>query len=584
MFHTYMWIKGAVVVGSIAAFAPAVTSLWANPLQQAPATQRTETPATAQLIGTSLPGEVCPGKGDCGKAHDTPGCNDEACCLLVCEIEPICCIVEWEDTCVKVAISEGCVAGPGEQAFIATGTDDSIDGYMDVLSDGLGSQAAAFNGGPDWSDHYNPVGGPLQAPSFTTTTFLYTDSTALAMTLHSGSATVWGPHGIFLLINSDPGATDTNADGVNDTRVVDFSVSGGLSLDITCTQHVERFLAEGGSPVATWTVAYDITNTGAATSFRMVRWGDVNSNWVGDANDDIVGTGTNDAIDCDRFIYIGEDGAPNYSITLSTNLPDTAYVGSKMNYDPDCAGSDPPFGSGTDPDQVWLLHGFYNSYFNHIAGVGQDADGESGTAPDDGCDVPAIGTDASVGLQSTIELGAGQSTTVVYKYTYGAITPDGANCGGGGGGIVYPHDFNAFRGFHDSGTLDDVLASDDSDLCHDLGITIFPVEAPITLDFDGTLPNDSPASLDVTFESSANTPGLELTILMWNYNTNSWDVIGTATQGFNADAVRTFPATPADHVEAGTGNVRTRYEVRHVSIIFQFPWTDCIDEMFWTHN
>ncbi len=148
--------------------------------------------------------------------------------------------------------------------------------------------------------------------------------------------------------------------------------------------------------------------------------------------------------------------------------------------------------------------------------------------------------------------------------------------------ITPPDEFNAFRGFLDSGTLADVLASDDIDLCHDLGITIFPSEAPITLDFFGTLPNDSPGSLDVTFESSANTPGLELTISFWNYNTNSWDEVGTASQGFNVDTVRTFNGVPADHVEAGTGAVRTRYEVRQVGIIFQFPWTDCIDQLFWT--
>ncbi len=150
-----------------------------------------------------------------------------------------------------------------------------------------------------------------------------------------------------------------------------------------------------------------------------------------------------------------------------------------------------------------------------------------------------------------------------------------------GANTTPPDSFSAFRGFLDSGTLDDVLASDDMDLCHDLGITIFPSEAPITLDFDGTLPTDSPASLDVTFESSANTPGLELTISYWNYNTNSWEIVGTASQGFNTDVVRTFPGVPADHVEPGTGNVRTRYEVRQAGIIFQFPWTDCIDQVYW---
>ncbi len=155
--------------------------------------------------------------------------------------------------------------------------------------------------------------------------------------------------------------------------------------------------------------------------------------------------------------------------------------------------------------------------------------------------------------------------------------------------IVFPNDeatppdgFDAFRGFYDSGTLEDVLASDDNDLCYEPGIVLNPTEAPVTLDFLGTLPTDSPASLDVTIESSANTVGLELTISFWNFNTNSWDVVGTDTQSFNADTVRTFAGNPADHVEPGTGEVRTRYEVRQTGIIFVFPWQDCVDHVFWT--
>ncbi len=145
-----------------------------------------------------------------------------------------------------------------------------------------------------------------------------------------------------------------------------------------------------------------------------------------------------------------------------------------------------------------------------------------------------------------------------------------------------PVDFNAFRGFHDSGDLNSLLESDDNRLCYEPGIVLNQDEAPITLDFFGTLPNDSPASLEVTIESSANTVGLELTISFWNYNTNSWDIVGVEEQTFAADTVRTFAGVPADHVEPGTGEVRTRYEVRQAGIVFLFPWTDCIDHVFWT--
>ncbi len=149
---------------------------------------------------------------------------------------------------------------------------------------------------------------------------------------------------------------------------------------------------------------------------------------------------------------------------------------------------------------------------------------------------------------------------------------------------VGPVDFTAFRGFLASGTLDDVLESDDSYLCHQPGIVLNPAEAPITLYFFGILPNDSPSTLDVTIESSANTVGLGLTFSFWNYNTNSWDVVGTDTQSLNADTVRTFAGVPADHVEAGSGLVITRYEVRQVGIVFIFPWTDCVDHIFWTFS
>ncbi len=148
--------------------------------------------------------------------------------------------------------------------------------------------------------------------------------------------------------------------------------------------------------------------------------------------------------------------------------------------------------------------------------------------------------------------------------------------------ITPPDDFSAFRGFYDSGTLDDLLDSDDSDLCYEPGIVLNQTEAPVTLDFLGTLPNDSPASLDVTIESSANTVGLELTFSFWNFNTNSWDIVGTDAQSLNADTIRTFAGNPADHVEPGTGEVRTRYEVRVVSFIFIFPWLDCVDHVFWS--
>jgi hypothetical protein len=123
------------------------------------------------------------------------------------------------------------------------------------------------------------------------------------------------------------------------------------------------------------------------------------------------------------------------------------------------------------------------------------------------------------------------------------------------------------------------VESDDSYLCYKPGFTINSSEAPVTLDFAGTLGTDTPGAVQVNIESSASTPNLALTVSFFNYNTSTWDIVGTDSQTFNVDTVRTFDGVPADHVQPGTGQVKARYEVRKAGFTLQFPWTDCIDQV-----
>jgi hypothetical protein len=41
--------------------------------------------------------------GDCFVAHTAPACDDEACCRLVCAIDPYCCTSSWDANCATVA-------------------------------------------------------------------------------------------------------------------------------------------------------------------------------------------------------------------------------------------------------------------------------------------------------------------------------------------------------------------------------------------------------------------------------------------------------------------------------------------------
>ncbi len=373
--------------------------------------------------------ECGPGAGACNQGNGTGGCDDVDCCQLVCDVDPACCIIEWDAACALIAVDVvGCAVGLGAPTLIASGDDNSLDGYLDVFADGLGSQAAAFGGGPAWLDNFNPTGGDLQSPGFTNTTFYYTDTERASLSLHDGSQGTWGANDVSVDMLTNTTGSDTNDDGVNDTSTADFTITGdNADLFVTMTQSVQTVVPEGGGdPVGMWTISYEIANNGASTDFRLVRWGDYDMAWVGGATDDSVGTGTNGAGDLDRYVYTLEDGSPNFSITISSPNGG-AYCGSKQGFDPDgAAGEDPPFGFGTDT-QVWNAFGLPGSYLNQIAGVGQDTDGESGTAP---VDVDGgVGGDGSIGLQVDVSLGEGESTTVTFMHTYGAISPGGATGG-----------------------------------------------------------------------------------------------------------------------------------------------------------
>lgn len=51
-----------------------------------------------------LCGLTCgPGSGSCFIPHGIPGCDDVACCELICDVDGFCCETEWDSNCVDLA-------------------------------------------------------------------------------------------------------------------------------------------------------------------------------------------------------------------------------------------------------------------------------------------------------------------------------------------------------------------------------------------------------------------------------------------------------------------------------------------------
>ncbi len=89
----------------------------------------------SQSVGAG-PGDVCgdPAAGACGVANQTPGCDDAACCELVCSVDPFCCDTAWDVTCAGSAAT-GCFDGDPPP------NDDCVD----AIDLGTGDQIVAFS-------------------------------------------------------------------------------------------------------------------------------------------------------------------------------------------------------------------------------------------------------------------------------------------------------------------------------------------------------------------------------------------------------------------------------------------------------
>jgi len=79
-------------------------------LQGFEVTGNVESSAKIVIKGAAKGG--CPSAGSCLEPHGGLGCEDEACCLLVCDADPFCCEVAWDAICVARACAtcDGCFA------------------------------------------------------------------------------------------------------------------------------------------------------------------------------------------------------------------------------------------------------------------------------------------------------------------------------------------------------------------------------------------------------------------------------------------------------------------------------------------
>lgn len=64
-------------------------------------------------------GGGCPGPDDCCTAHpETTGCNDDECCTIVCDRDPVCCDTAWDEDCEMLALLFCPVCAPAPECSL----------------------------------------------------------------------------------------------------------------------------------------------------------------------------------------------------------------------------------------------------------------------------------------------------------------------------------------------------------------------------------------------------------------------------------------------------------------------------------
>lgn len=114
-------------------------------------TTPTTDPATGDLESSGAPETTGGGSESCCEPHANPGCEEEAVATCVCGISPECCVFDWAENCVELAMGE-CAAtcmGPGESSGGESSTGTPGGACDEVIQLEYLAEDAVLDGG--WS-------------------------------------------------------------------------------------------------------------------------------------------------------------------------------------------------------------------------------------------------------------------------------------------------------------------------------------------------------------------------------------------------------------------------------------------------
>jgi len=127
-------------------------------MQRAETRRSPSAPATASIAVAALLGLAPPAFANCGSAtgeccipHTEVGCSDSACCTTVCNLDPFCCDVGWDEYCAGEAVTHcGCV--PPDRTIVGFGASVTLPSGLVVDKHDLAVRDPITNAWSTWFD------------------------------------------------------------------------------------------------------------------------------------------------------------------------------------------------------------------------------------------------------------------------------------------------------------------------------------------------------------------------------------------------------------------------------------------------
>lgn len=149
---------------------------------------------------------------------------------------------------------------------------------------------------------------------------------------------------------------------------------------------------------------------------------------------------------------------------------------------------------------------------------------------------------------------------------------------------VSPSTLTFVRGRQISGDVTSLSVSDDQDLVGELFFVANQQEAPVQIQFDGTVGLGNVTSITFTLEGAVNTPNLVQTLMLWDWNSSQWVTIDTRGATLTDSTASVNVSADAARFVSSAGSLRARVAYRANGPTASTLWRTATDFVQWTIN